>query len=98
MSCFERDLDYDEACHLKEQRDFQRYYNTPLEVDGMWFASVADYEVYHRLKMAEEARCQKMTIELKTMIKQWVLEEQVEKMVACIDQFPPLQKRTQITY
>lgn len=89
--------DYDVACHMKEQRDFQRYYNTPLEVDGVWFASVADYEQYFRLKAAEEARCQKMTIELKLIIKQWVLEEEVEKMVADTDQFPPL-KNTQITY
>ena len=90
--------DYDVACHMKEQRDYQRYYNTPLEVDGVWFACVADYEAYHRLKSMEEARCQKMTIDLKLIIKQWVLEEEVEKMVASIDEFPPLKKTTQITY
>ena len=83
---------------MKEQRDFQRYYNTPLEVDGVWFASCADYECYFRLKAEEEARCEKMTIDLKALIKQMVLDETVEKLVASMDEFPPLQKNTQITY
>jgi hypothetical protein len=92
--------DYDVACHMKEQRDFQRYYNTPLEVGGVWFASVADYETYFRLKAAEEARCQKMTIDLKALIKQMVLDETVEKLIVSMEEFPPLHKiaTTQITY
>ena len=93
MSYYERDLDYDVACHMKEQRDYQRYYNTPLEVDGMWFASVADYEQYYRIKAQKETRCQKMTIELKALIKEMVLEEKVEQMFANLDEFPPLSKQ-----
>jgi hypothetical protein len=93
MSYYERDLDYDEACHLKEQRDFQRYYNTPLEVDGVWFASLADYDQCLRLKALEESRCQKMTIDLKALIQEMVRDEKIEKMFADIEQFPVLEKK-----
>ena len=90
MSYYESELDYDSACFLKEQRDYQRYYNTPLEVDGVWFASVADYETYHRLKDMEEARKQKMTIDLKALIRDMVRDETVEKLVQSLDEFPTL--------
>jgi hypothetical protein len=77
--------DYDAICHLNEQRAYQRYYNTPLEVDGVWFACLADYQDFHHLKMA---RLQKMTVDLKTFIRQMV----VEKMCSSLEQFPPLTK------
>ena len=93
MSYYDSELDYDSAAFLKEQRDFQRYYNTPLEVDGMWFACVADYEAYYRKKSEEEALCKKMSVELMSIVKQWQLDEKVEKMVNSLDQFPLLEKK-----
>jgi hypothetical protein len=67
-------MDYDEECHLKEQRNFQRYYNTPMEVDGIWFASVAQFEECYRIKEMEDARCKRMSIELMAFIKQMVID------------------------
>lgn len=90
MSYYESELDYDSACFLKEQRDYQRYYNRPLEVDGVWFSSLAEYETYHRLKDMEEARKQKMTIDLKLLIQEMVRDEKIEKMFASLDEFPSL--------
>lgn len=95
MPYYESELDGEAAAFQKEQRDFQRYYNTPLEVDGVWFACVSDYEAYFRLKEMEEARCRKMSVELMSIIKQWVIEEKVEKMVDSLEQFPVLGKKTQ---
>jgi len=74
MDYYESNLDYDEECHLKEQRDFQRYYNTPMEVDGIWFASVAQFEECYELMEMEKARCKKMSIELMAFIKQMVID------------------------
>lgn len=68
-------------------RDHERYYNTPFEMDGMRFASVADFEHYFRLKAMEEARCQTLTIGLKSLIKQMVLEDKVDKVFATLDGF-----------
>ncbi len=90
MSCYESDYDYDTACFLKEQRDYQRYYNRPLEVDGVWFSCLAEYETYIRLKDMEEARLQKMTIDLKALIRDMVRDEKIEKMFASLDEFPTL--------
>ena len=84
--------DYDAMCHLNEQRAYQRYYNTPLEVHGTWFACVADYEQFHRLKMEHEVLLQKMTVDLKAFIRQMVVENAVEKMCSSLEQFPPLTK------
>jgi hypothetical protein len=91
MPYYESELDYDSACFLKEQRDYQRYYNTPLEVEGVWFASLADYETYIRLKEAEEARLEKMTIDLKMIIKQMARDEKIEQMFDSLKEFPTLQ-------
>ena len=73
--------DYDAICHLKEQRAYQRYYNTPVEVHGMWFACLADYEHFHRVKTE---RLQKMTADLKAFIRQMVCSSP--------EHFPPLTK------
>ena len=73
---------------MKEQRDYQRYYNTPLEVGGVWFSSLADYEEFLRLQENEKVRLQKMTIALKSLIQQMVIEEKIEKMFAT--EFPEL--------
>lgn len=84
------ELDYDSACFLKEQRHFQRYYNTPLEVEGIWFASVAQYEEYYYLKSAEEAVLKQMTIELKKHIADMAFSEKIKKIVASSEEFPSL--------
>jgi hypothetical protein len=82
--------DYDAICHLKEQREYQRYYNTPLEADGMWFACLADYEQFHHLKMEHEERLQKMTDDLKAFIKQMLVDADIKKMCESPEEFPPL--------
>ena len=82
--------DYDAICHLKEQREYQRYHNTPLEADGMWFASLAEYAEYHRLKVEHEERLQKMTVDLKTFIKHMLLDAEIERMSKSLEEFPPL--------
>ena len=74
MDYYESNLDYDEECHLKEQRDYQRYYNTPMEVDGIWFASVAQFEECYELMEMEKARCKRMSVELMSFIKQMVAD------------------------
>jgi hypothetical protein len=84
------DYDYDTACHLKEQRDFQRYYNTPFEAHGMWFASLAEYAEYYRVKVEHEERLQKLTNDLKTFIKHMLLDADIERMRDSLDEFPPL--------
>jgi hypothetical protein len=88
------DLDYDTACFLKEQRHFQRYYNTPVEVEGRWFASVAQYEEYYCLKSAEAAVLKQMTIELKKHIADMVFSEKIKKIVASSEEFPPLPSKS----
>lgn len=88
MPYYESEPDYDTACFLKEQRDYRRYYNTPLEVDGVWFSSLADYDEYLRLKEKEKVRLQKMTIDLKALIQDMVNEEKIDKMFAT--EFPEL--------
>jgi hypothetical protein len=88
MPYYESDYDYDTECFMKEQRDYQRYYNTPLEVGGVWFSSLADYEEFLRLQENEKVRLQKMTIALKSLIQQMVIEEKIEKMFAT--EFPEL--------
>ena len=96
MSYFDPELDYDTVCFMKEQRHFQRYHNTPVEVEGRWFASVAQYEEYYCLKTAEEARLQQMTIGLKKLIADMVFTEKIKKIVASVEEFPPLPSK--ITY
>lgn len=60
--------------------DAAYYYSTPVEVDGVVYPSVADYELFCRLNNAEEARCQKLTADLKLLIKQMVLDEKIERL------------------
>jgi hypothetical protein len=69
MPYSEHNYDYDTECFLKEQRDYQKYYNTPFELNGRWYASLSDYEVELQAKLA------KMTIELKLIIQEMVLTE-----------------------
>jgi len=91
MSCYDSDYDYDTACFLKEQRDYQRYYNTPVEAEGILFPSLADYDRYLYLKEKENVRLQKMTIDLKALIQNMVNDEKIEKMYANMDvNFPAL--------
>jgi hypothetical protein len=85
-------MDYDVACHLKEQRDFQRYHNTPLEVNGMWFASLAEFEQWFNVKEMERVRCKKLTIDLMSLVRQMTIDSTIKKMVASSDEFPPLKK------
>lgn len=84
MSYYESDTER----FLNEQRDYDRYYNTPLQVDGVWFSSLADYEALLRLEEKEKVRLQKMTIELKALIREMVNDEKIEKMFAT--EFPEL--------
>lgn len=64
----------------ESDRDYRLYYNTPLEVDGVWFSSLADYDVFLRLKEKEKVRLQKMTIDLKAFIQAMVNDEKIEKL------------------
>jgi hypothetical protein len=92
MDYYESNLEYDEQGHLNEQRDFQKYYNTPMEVDGIWFASIAQFEECYRIKEMEDARCKRMSVDLMSFIKQMLLDAKVKEMVNSLDEFPPLKK------
>lgn len=62
------------------------YYGIPVVVDGVCYDSVADYETVTRHKNEEETRCQKLTADLKLLIKQMVLDEKVEKLAQRIEE------------
>jgi len=81
------DYDYDTECFLTEQRNYQKYYNTPFELDGTWYASLSEYEVKLRAKEMELA---KMTIELKLIIQEMVLTEMYRNMDR---EFPALKSK-----
>ena len=81
------DYDYDTECFLTEQRNYQKYYNTPFELDGVWYASLSEYEVKLRAKEMELA---KMTIELKLIIQEMVLTEMYRNMDR---EFPALKSK-----
>jgi hypothetical protein len=81
------DYDYDTECFLTEQRNYQKYYNTPFELDGMWYASLSEYEVKLRAKEMELA---KMTIELKLIIQEMVFAEMYRNMDR---EFPALKSK-----
>jgi len=66
MPYSEPNYDYDTECFLNEQREYQRYYNTPFELNGLWYTSLADYEADLHAKL------DKMTIDLKLIIQQMV--------------------------
>jgi hypothetical protein len=79
--------DYDTECFLTEQRNYQKYYNTPFELDGVWYASLSEYEVKLR---AKEMKLAKMTIELKLIIQEMVLTEMYRNMDR---EFPALKSK-----
>jgi hypothetical protein len=81
------DYDYDTECFLTEQRNYQKYYNTPFELDGVWYASLSEYEVKLQAKEMELA---KMTIELKLIIQEMVLTEMYRNMDR---EFPALKSK-----
>ena len=56
------------------------YYTTPIVIDGVWAKSLADYEMYVRVTDREQARLDKMTIDLKMFIKDMVREETIERI------------------
>lgn len=86
--------DYDSICFLKEQRDYQRYYNTPVEAEGILFPSLADYDQYLRIMENKKVRLQKMTIDLKALIQGMVNEKKIYDMYANMDlNFPALGKK-----
>ena len=87
--------DYDSICFLKEQRDYQLYYNTPVEAEGILFPSLADYDQYLRLMEVKKVRLQKMTIDLKALIQDMVNEKKIYDMYANMDlNFPALGKKS----
>ena len=81
------DYDYDTECFLTEQRNYQKYYNTPFELGGVWYASLSEYEVKQQAKEMELA---KMTIELKLIIQEMVLTEMYRNMDR---EFPALKSK-----
>ena len=81
------DYDYDTECFLTEQRNYQKYYNTPFELDGVWYASLSEYEVKQQAKEMELA---KMTIELKLIIQEMVLTKMYRNMDR---EFPALKSK-----
>jgi hypothetical protein len=62
-----------------EQTDYTLYYETPIEVDGMAFPSLADYEEYHRLMLMEEARLNVLSIDLMKLIKGTAEQSKLQK-------------------
>jgi hypothetical protein len=87
--------DYDSICFLKEQRDYQLYYNTPVEAEGILFPSLADYDQYLRLMEVKKVRLEKMTIDLKALIQDMVNEKKIYDMYANMDlNFPALGKKS----
>jgi hypothetical protein len=84
MPYSEPNYDYDTECFLKEQRNYQRYYNTPFELDGVWYASLSHYDMERQAKLA------KMTIELKLFIQEMVLTEMYRNMDR---EFPALKSK-----
>lgn len=87
---WDNDYDFDAYSFMKEQREYQRRYNTPIEVDGVWFSSVADYENYFELKQMEEAKLEKMTQELKKLITDMAEAARVEAMIKSKIEFPTI--------
>jgi hypothetical protein len=87
MAYSEPAQDYDTECFLTEQRNYQKYYNTPFDLDGMWYASLSDYEV--KLQ-AKELKLAKMTIELKLIIQEMVFTEMYRNMDT---EFPRLKSK-----
>jgi predicted NAD-dependent protein-ADP-ribosyltransferase YbiA (DUF1768 family) len=87
MPYSEPDYDYDTESFLKEQRDYQRYYNTPFELDGTWYASLSHYDME---RQAKEMKLAKMTIELKLFIQEMVLTEMYRNMDR---EFPALKSK-----
>jgi hypothetical protein len=87
MAFSEPAQDYDTECFLTEQRNYQKYYNTPFELDGIWYASLSEYEANLQ---AKETKLAKMTIELKLIIQEMVFAEMYRNMDT---EFPPLKSK-----
>lgn len=85
-------LSYDEECHMKEQREYQRYYNTPVEVNGVLFACLADYDEYYRMKTMEEGRLAELTEGLMALVKMMAHEEEIRNFIVSVIEFPLLTK------
>jgi hypothetical protein len=79
--------DYDTECFLTEQRNYQKYYNTPFELDGVWYASLSHYDMELQ---AKEMKLAKMTIELKLIIQEMVFAEMYRNMYR---EFPALKSK-----
>lgn len=92
-SMWDNAYDFDAQCFMNEQREFQRRYNTPIEVDGVWFSCLADYENYIQLKQMEEARLEQMTVELKKLIEGMKIADRLQKMMESSIEFPALEKK-----
>jgi len=94
MAFSEPAYDYDTECFLKEQRDYQKYYNTPFELDGMWYASLSHYDMELRMKQRKQDILDKLTIDLKSIIREMVLDIKIEKMYRDMDtEFPRLKSK-----
>jgi hypothetical protein len=78
----------EENADFFEKRRYQRqYYETPIQVAGMQFDCVMDYAAYQQAKNMEEARLQNMTSELKLIVRQMALDQQIEEIAAQVQQF-----------
>lgn len=78
----------DENASFFEKRRYQRqYYETPIQVAGMQFDCVMDYAAYQEAKNMEEARLQNITAELKLIVRQMALDQQIEELAAQVHQF-----------
>ena len=78
----------DENASFFEKRRHQRqYYETPIQVAGMQFDCVMDYAAYQEAKNMEEARLQNITAELKLIVRQMALDQQIEEIAAQVQQF-----------
>ena len=71
---------------FEEELDYKRYYSAPLEVGGILFGSLADFDTFLRLKENEAVRLQKMTIDLRALIQRMANEQKIERMYA--EMFP----------
>lgn len=67
---------------VNEQRNYQKYHNTPIEVDGVYFVSVADYEAYYEWKTTRN-----------TVVKKELDHTELVKSLKKDDAFPPLGRK-----
>jgi hypothetical protein len=67
---------------VKEQRNYQKYHNTPVEVDGIWFVSLADYEAYYEWNANRQV-----------IVKKNIDHSELVKSLKKDDAFPPLGRK-----